>query len=296
LVATTKELILTFPAQHTLGNLYLSKQVFPHNRTWVGQAAGEAKLNLPPESMIGLALSHDVDAKMAEGSAAALNQIHSMDLSTSKYSAPFLAAMMKLSALRELRLDFLTLSTQDFINLNESSCLETLWLTGSSVDDQMLPVLQGVKSLTSLILKSTKISNSSMKALATLPKLKNLHLPATITDDGAEALSQSASIEDLDLSYTALSAAAIKSLAVLKTLSTLYVNDTTLGDDSVAYVKDMPALKVLFLNGTQITDKCLDSLAEAAQLEHLELRDTKVTEIGIARLRGKMKDCAIFGP
>lgn len=55
MVATTKELILTFPAQHTLGNLYLSKQVFPHNRTWVGQAAGEAKLNLPPESMIGLA-------------------------------------------------------------------------------------------------------------------------------------------------------------------------------------------------------------------------------------------------
>jgi len=293
---TTKDLSLTFPAQQTLGNLYLSKRTFPHNRTWVGQAAGEIKLSVPAESVVGLALAHDVDAKMAQGSAAALSQIHSMDLSTAKYSPAFLATMMKLSALNELRLDFLTLSTQDFINLNESTSLETLWLTGSSVDDQMLPLLQGVKTLTSLTLKSTKISNASMKALASLPKLKNLHLPASIGDSGVEALAQSNSIEDLDISYTVISAAALKALMVLKTLSTLYVNDTNLADDCVSHIKEISGLKVLFLNGTQVTDKCLDQLAEATQLEHLELRDTKVTEIGIARLRGKMKDCAIFGP
>lgn len=296
MVATTKECSLTFPAQQTLGNLYLSKRVFPHNRTWIGQAAGQVKLSLPAESTIGLALAHDVDGKMAESNAAALLQIHSMDLSTARYSAAFLATMMKLSALSELRLDFLTLSTQDFVNLNESSSLETLWLTGSSVDDQMLALLQGVKTLTSLTLKSTKISNNSMKALASLPKLKNLHLPATISDQGIEALAQSPSIEDLDISYTTVTAAALKSLTSLKSLSTLYVNDTNLADDCVSYIKEIPGLKVLFLNGTQVTDKCVDQLAEASQLEHLELRDTKVTEIGIARLRGKMKDCAIFGP
>jgi Leucine-rich repeat (LRR) protein len=296
LVASTKELTLIFPSKSTLGNLYLSKRTFPHNRSWIGQASGEVKLSLPEQSIIGLAMAHDVDARSAEASATALGQITSMDLSTSQYSPAFLAAILKLSRLVELRLDFLNLTSQDFVNLNEATALETLWLTGSSINDQILPLVQGVKTLTSLTIKSTKISDASMKALAALPLLKNLHLPASISDNGVADLSASSSLEDLDLSYTTITAKALASLSNLKSLSTLYVNDTTLSDDSMAEVKNIKGLKVLFLNGTKVTDKCLEQLAEAAQLEHLELRDTKVTEIGIARLRSKLKDCAIFGP
>lgn len=296
MVASTTELTLIFPSKTTLGNLYLSKRTFPHNRSWIGQASGEVKLSLPEQSIIGLAMAHDVDARSAEGSAAALGQITSMDLSTSQYSPAFLAAILKLSSLVELRLDFLNLTSQDFVNLNEATALETLWLTGSSINDQILPLVQGVKTLTSLTIKSTKISDASMKALAALPLLKNLHLPATISDNGVVELSASSSLEDLDLSYTTITAKALAALSNLKSLSTLYVNDTTLSDDSMAEVKNIKGLKVLFLNGTKVTDKCLEQLAEAAQLEHLELRDTKVTEIGIARLRSKLKDCAIFGP
>ena len=296
MVASTKELCLTFPSKTTLGNLYLSKRTFPHNRSWIGQASGEVKLSLPDQSIIGLAMAHDVDARTAEGSAAALAQITSMDLSTAQYSPAFLAAILKLSTLVELRLDFLNLTSQDFVNLNEATALETLWLTGSTINDQILPLVQGVKTLTSLTIKSTKITDASMKALAALPHLKNLHLPATISDSGVIDLTASASIEDLDISYTTITAKSLAALANLKSLSTLYVNDTTLSDDSMAEVKNIKGLKVLFLNGTKVTDKCLEQLAEATQLEHLELRDTKVTEIGIARLRSKLKDCAIFGP
>ncbi len=296
MVATTNEMTLTFTGKNTLGNLYLSRLTFPHNRSWVGQAQGDVKLSVAPETIVGLALAHDVDTRSAQANAAALGHILSMDLSTSQYSPAFLAVLLKLSPLLELRLDFLTLTSQDFINLNESTTLETLWLTGSTVNDEMLPLIQGIKSLTSLTVKSTRISDSSMKALATLPALKNLHLPATIADSGVESLAQSKSIEDLDLSYTSISARALKALAGLKTLSTLYVNDTTLNDESMAEIKNLQNLKVLFLNGTQITDKSVEHLSEAAQLEHLELRDTKITEIGVARLRGKLKDCAIFGP
>ncbi|MBP9091666.1 hypothetical protein KBI23_11590 [bacterium] len=296
MVASTTELTLIFPSKTTLGNLYLSKRTFPHNRSWIGQASGEVKLSLPEQSIIGLAMAHDVDARTAEGSASALGQITSMDLSTSQYSPAFLAAILKLSTLVELRLDFLNLTSQDFVNLNEATALETLWLTGSSINDQILPLVQGVKTLTSLTIKSTKISDASMKALAALPQLKNLHLPATISDSGVIDLASSSSIEDLDLSYTTITGKALSALADLKSLSTLYVNDTNLTDDSMAEVKNIRGLKVLFLNGTKVTDKCLEQLADATQLEHLELRDTKVTEIGIARLRSKLKDCAIFGP
>jgi hypothetical protein len=79
-------------------------------------------------------------------------------------------------------------------------------------------------------------------------------------------------------------------------LETLYVNDTAVGDKGLAHLKGHPGLKVLFLNGTKISDKGLDDLATIPNLNHLELRDTTATEIGAARVKSNLKDCAIFGP
>jgi Leucine-rich repeat (LRR) protein len=134
-----------------------------------------------------------------------------------------------------------------------------------------------------------------MTDLAALPSLKTLHLPNSVGDSGVAALAQSKSLADLDISYSKISCKAIAALSQLKSLHTLYVNDTGLGDEAVADFKNIFGLKVLFLNGTKVSDKSIDQLAEA-NLEHLELRDTRATEIGIARLRSKLRDCAIFGP
>lgn len=294
MVTSTKEISLSFP-KVTLGNLYTSARVFPHSRSWVGQAAGEIKVTLSDNQMLGLALAGEVDIRTLESCAQSIGSLNSMDLSTATYSPNLLAAILKLTKLIELRLDFLSLTSQDFVNLNECPSLQTIWLTGTSTKDDFLPLLKGLGALENIVLKGTVVSDQGMAALAALPCLKILHLPASTGDHGAATLAQSPSLADLDISYSAVTAQGIEALTALKSLHTLYVNDTGLADEAANHFKNMPALKVLFLNGTKVSDKCLDQLAET-DLEHLELRDTKVTEIGIARLRNKLRDCAIFGP
>lgn len=293
MVTSTTELTLRFP-KNTLGNLYISPRSFPHGRSWAGQASGEVRITVGEHQILGLAMANDIDLKTLEG-LEAMQHITSMDLSTTNYSANLLAGIIKITKLVELRLDFLKLTSQDFVNLNECSTLKSIWLTGSSTEDDFLPLLKGVPSLENIVLKSTTVSDKGMAALAALPNLQTLHLPSAIGDAGVEALSKSTSLADLDLSYCKISGKAIESLASLNTLHTLYVNDTGLGDDSAPEFKKIKALKVLFLNGTKLTDKCLEHLA-LDNLEHLELRDAKATEIGIARLRSKLNNCAVFGP
>ena len=62
------------------------------------------------------------------------------------------------------------------------------------------------------------------------------------------------------------------------------------------HIAKIGSLTTIFLSGTQISDTGLEHLQEMPLLEHLELRDTRVTENGINRLRQKMPKCAIFGP
>jgi hypothetical protein len=293
MVTSTKEIALKFPSA-TLGNLYTSPCTFPHSRSWVGQASGEIKLNINEQQMLGLALAHEVDLKTLEN-CPSLGQMASLDLSTANYSAGLLAGILKITKLIELRLDFLKLTSQDFVNLNECPTLRTIWLTGTTTEDDFLPLLKGLSGLENIVLKSTAVGDKGMTDLAALPSLKTLHLPNSVGDSGVAALAQSKSLADLDISYSKISCKAIAALSQLKSLHTLYVNDTGLGDEAVADFKNIFGLKVLFLNGTKVSDKSIDQLAEA-NLEHLELRDTRATEIGIARLRSKLRDCAIFGP
>ncbi|HEY9784442.1 MAG TPA: hypothetical protein V6D17_03500, partial [Candidatus Obscuribacterales bacterium] len=56
------------------------------------------------------------------------------------------------------------------------------------------------------------------------------------------------------------------------------------------------SLKIIFLSGTKVTDNGLAQLANLPTLEHLELRDTAVSEVGTARIRTKFPNCAVFGP
>jgi hypothetical protein len=58
----------------------------------------------------------------------------------------------------------------------------------------------------------------------------------------------------------------------------------------------MLSLRTIFLSGTGVTDKGLAALEKLSNLEHLELRDTKVSEGQSATLREKLPHCAIFGP
>lgn len=286
----TRDVSLNFQSKKSAGNLYLGARVFPHTRTWVGQASGPVKLSLPQGDLLGIAISYEFEHKQCRE----LGDFTSLDLSMCAYSSEILLGTLTASKLKELRLDFQNLSLGDFENIARVETLETLWLTGTSVRDEHLGKLQNL-ALSNLAIKNTAISDQGFAYLSKFPSLSRLHAPTTIGDSGVSKLSSSNSLTELDVSFSQISDEAAKTLATMAKLEALYLNDTNIQDTAIANLKGSK-VKVLFLNGTKITDQCLEALGSLDKLEHLELRDTRITEIGAARLRSKLKECAIFGP
>ncbi|MBU6450252.1 MAG: hypothetical protein KGS72_00625 [Cyanobacteria bacterium REEB67] len=294
-----QDLSLNFPAKPSLGNLYVCRREFPHNRSWLGQASGTVDLKVPEDHLAGLAFASTTLAKHLSEHKAAIASLASADLSTTTLNAPLLQALFETSKLVEIRLDFLPLSGEVLTEFAAGKGLEdltTLWLTGTSVTDNDLKAFQNLKAIKHLALKSTGITNAALTTLAGFGNLTHLHLPRQISDEGLQALSASKSLIELDLSYSSITDAGLAFIKNMAQLETLYVNDTAVTDSGLAHLKGHPALKVLFLNGTRVTDRGLDELVSIEKLHHLELRDTSATEIGAARLKTKLKDCAIFGP
>jgi Leucine-rich repeat (LRR) protein len=293
------DLSLTFPAKPSLGNLYVCRREFPHNRSWRGQAAGTVELSVPEDHLAGLAFASTSQAKQLIEHKEAIAKLASADLSTTTVSASLLQALFEITQLVEIRLDFLPLSGEvltEFAGGHGLEHLVTLWLTGTSVTDGDLNAFQNLKAIQHLALKSTPITNGALATLAKFANLTHLHLPRQINDHGLEALSSSKSLLELDLSYSSITDDGLAFIKSMPQLETLYINDTAISDTGLTHLSDHPGLKVLFLNGTKITDKGLENLAALENLNHLELRDTTATEIGAARLKAKLRDCAIFGP
>jgi Leucine-rich repeat (LRR) protein len=295
----TQELSLNFPAKPSLGNLYTCEQGYPHKRSWLGQAQGTVQVHVPAGNLVGLAFASTTLAKHITEHKAAIASMASADLSTTTLNAGLAQALFECSKLIEIRLDFLPLAGDvltEFAGGRGLSDLVTLSLTGTTISDNDLKAFQNLQSIAHLAVKSTPITNAAMAILANFGHLTHLQLPKQISDEGLALISRSKSLLSLDLSYSSISDAGLASLKNMPQLETLYVNDTTVGDAGLAHLSGHPGLKVLFLNGTRVTDRGLDELAAVPNLSHLDLRDTTATEIGAARLRSKLKDCAIFGP
>ncbi len=61
----------------------------------------------------------------------------------------------------------------------------------------------------------------------------------------------------------------------------------------MAHFKNCNNLTVLSLGGTRVTDASLDQLAVLPRLTTLELRNTKVTAAGVAKLAKALPQCKI---
>lgn len=295
-----KELSVTFPAKHSLGSLYVAERAFPHQRKWIGDAKGAVDVKLAADKMFGLALGQLGTEGFSSMSSEDLSRINSLDFSASYFnektaqSAPLLADSMP--ELLELRLDFLKLGTRELSAAKNFQTVQTLWLTGTDILDDVIDVIAAQDNIVNLVIKKTRITDGGMSKLADMANLQTLNLPSQITDAGLQIISTFKSLQRLDASFTAISDHGIEHLTRLSNLQELYLSDTKVTDAAFDHLLKMRKLKTIFLSGTVVTDNGIARLEDCQQLEHVELRDTKTTEVGLARLRQKLPHCAIFGP
>jgi Leucine-rich repeat (LRR) protein len=112
-------------------------------------------------------------------------------------------------------------------------------LRGTNVTDADLEILKQLKSLQILNLSQTAITDAGLKPIESLPNLRNLILPVSITDAGLVH---------------------VKGLTQLESLNLL---DSQVSDAGLVHLKGLRNLKILLLNGTKVTDAGLREIQQA---------------------------------
>jgi Leucine-rich repeat (LRR) protein len=198
--------------------------------------------------------------------------------------------------------------------------LEATWVTDSD-----LPLLAEQKSLTTLDLGMTKISDRGLLDLKTLTNLTdvNLYYAETVTDQGLavlkswknlkrlnlrgtkitdstlQLLNGLTKLESLDIGFAQVTDSGLSQLSALSNLKEFSVGGNKLTDAGLQALRLMPLITDLDLSGAQrtdsglwsvsLTDSGLETIATLQDLEHLRLNGINISPRGLDRISGLKK-------
>jgi Leucine-rich repeat (LRR) protein len=186
-------------------------------------------------------------------------------------------ALARMPDLKRLDLSLTRISDRGLRTLKTAQGIEDLNLYfAEQVGDEGAAVLRNWKHLKHLNLRGTKITDSTLEMLASLPAMEWLDIGwAQITDTGLDHLSS------------------------LTNLRRLTMGGNKLTDNALQFLRQTPQLEYLDIGGTQRTDSGLWSLllndagvqaiASASELRELRLNGTNITGRQLAMLKGLEK-------
>lgn len=201
----------------------------------------------------------------------------------------------------------------------ERSMADTVSFHGNAIGDVTVGKLVQIRTLKSIWLGGTTITDRSLELLATRPDLRSTGFDGTnITDAGVAHLARMTALESLSFYNTPLTDEALKHLTALKTLRTLVLGVTAITPQGLRQLKDLPIerlniiachavasdLKVLkefprlrFLeaSGLALIDNDASLLAELQTLDVLALNQNRLSDVGLQKLTmlSNLKELAI---
>lgn len=189
---------------------------------------------------------------------------------------------------------------EDILSFDDA---ESLSLFGTTTTDEQLAKLVELKNLVSLDLSYTSITDASATSLAKLEGLHNVRLEGTkITDRTLETLAKLPSVTMLHIAKTEISDRGLKFLRDHKTLNVLELSSCNITNEGLRSIGKPPILQHLFLAKTvrygeddksNLTDDCVDYLLTLDTLMDLDVADSKISEMGLKRLREGLKKCKV---
>ena len=177
-------------------------------------------------------------------------------------------------SLRKLTLIHARLSDEALLTLAKLETVEELHLTDCGLTDDRLRHLQASPKLTTLILDRNEIDGPGLMHLTGL-KLTSLSLPFNnITNKTLVHLTPLTTLDTLGISYC------------------LGVTDEGIRGGTL---QKMTHLKRLNLRGLkQVTDASLDDLVKFGHLDHVTIRETKISLDGVSRMQKAMPKTIVF--
>lgn len=180
------------------------------------------------------------------------------------------------SGVQKLSLDSNKSITVDGIKTISGIPLKSLVLRGTCLDNSVIPVLNKMKSLEALDLRSTRVTDDGIKQLETFPKMAYLDLGylTGVTDSSLPYIKRAfPNLESLILKDTNVTGKGLNLLLPHKFYS-MILTDLKLTDDDIdTLIKFQPAR--LTLEDNPITDKGLEKLKKLPKMEHLSVEFCK---------------------
>jgi serine/threonine protein kinase len=155
------------------------------------------------------------------------------------------------------------------------------------IDETSLSVLRTLKSLETLILDRTSVSDAGLAHIASLHSVQHLNLAYTaITDEGLVYLKDHSELDVLELSGTTkITGTGLKHLTNAKKLNWLFLSGSGVTDDGLATLPQIH-FKSIELASTKISDAALQHLTGRKSIWRLRLNGTPITGEGLKYLAG----------
>lgn len=204
----------------------------------------------------------------------ACKKLNNLTLGHREITAAELESLAEWKSLRRLTLIHARLSDDALAALSKLTTVEELRLEDCGLTDERLRHLRGTPNLKDLSLVRNEIDGPGLKYLTKL-NLRALGLEFNnLNDDTLAHLTQLTTLENLGLSYC-------------RGVTDRGIRSGTL--------QSMTHLKLLAIRGTTlVTDASLDDLAKFGHLEHLTIRETKISGDGVERLKQAMPKTVVF--
>lgn len=211
---------------------------------------------------------------------------------TSSVDDRAMASIGKLTNLEVLALDNLFVTEDGLADLKDLKNLEELFLAGTSIGDEALPVIvEQFPELKILRIAETRISDDGLVHLPKLRRLEELDISRCqlITDAGMVHVGKIPMLNDLNVwRVSSLTDAGVAHLAGLAHMQHLNLDNILLSDAGLVHLNDLKALTWLHLGSTQVTDAGLVHLEPLTTLEYLNVSRSGVTPEGAAALAKKL--------
>ncbi|QDU26889.1 Leucine Rich repeats (2 copies) [Anatilimnocola aggregata] len=220
-----------------------------------------------------LALPNVIDAETVKH-LQACPRLNSLTLGYREIAAAELERLSAWKSLRKLHVIHAKLSEEAIAALSKLATVEELHLEDCGLTDDRLASFQPAAKLTYLGLERNEINGPGLSHLDRL-KLKELGLEFN-------------NISDKTLSH-------LLHLTTLETLGLSYCCEVTDAGIQSGKLQEMKQLKELRLRGMKlVTDASLSDLVKFNHLQHINVRETKISPEGVAKMKVAMPKTDVF--
>ncbi|MFN3150709.1 leucine-rich repeat domain-containing protein [Bremerella sp.] len=230
----------------------------------------------------------DVDPFLQEASK--LETVNGLVLDNAQFTADSPEHIAKMQKLNYVGLDNVTISPDHFQQFALLPHVAHFRIDCVDLTDAHLEAMGNCRSLKSVTLFDTRLSDEGLRSLNQIPSLKelNITLPRAITERGFDSLAGLPSLEKLFLTHVPIDDQCLVAFSQIKALQTLHIvgspEDITISEQGLDHLASLPNLEVLHLDFIPLVDEELASIGRLRQLKDFQCLGTHVTDKGLEHL------------